>query len=130
MLDKHTTRDGERMLVCQMDDKHLLNTIKLFSKNLKQIWEIAEGEVENTVADKIYDVPEDITPNEAINLWRQEVYRLTPYLSEAILRDGIRDDVAALMQDRIGRDAPIAKKPRLKQALLVESTFDEDDLPF
>lgn len=130
MLENHTTRDGERMLICQMDDTHLYNTIKLFSKNLKQLWEIAEGELERSAADEIYGVPEDITPSQAKDIWRQEIYRLQGYLAEALLRDAIRDDVAALMQDRIGRDTPIAKKPRLKQALLVDSTIDDDDCPF
>lgn len=127
MLEQHTTRDGTTMLIAQMDDRHLLNTIKLFSKALPEFRNIAESNESVSMDDILYNVPEEMSPEDAIVLWRNTVRHLQPYLAEALLRDAIRDDVAALMQERIQRSTALPRRETLASRMLVEGHFDEYD---
>lgn len=130
MLDHHTTRDGLTILIAEMDDTHLINTIKLFSKDLPALAEHAQGD--NMVErDVLYKRPGHIKPDDATRLWRNQIQRLYPYLAEAILRDSIRDDVASIAKVAIGRSTGIEQTIRLGQNLCLSSGFiDEDDSPF
>ena len=53
MDNTHTTRDGVTMLVANMEDSHLLNTIKLLCKDIEQNRLVLISDIEETSIDYI-----------------------------------------------------------------------------
>ena len=128
MLDRHTTRDGLTILIAEMDDKHLINTIKLFSKDLPALAE--HSTTEKGDRDRLYDRPGHVEPEDAIRMWRNSVNRLYPYLAEALVRESVMAQAHGVIATALGRSTAIERTPRLGENLLLEGGFKEDDIPF
>jgi hypothetical protein len=110
MYETHRTTEGREMLIAEMDDSHLLNTINLFCRRI--------GE-----AVRVINLEEDVKPDKIIahlqprysaaNLLAKAQQELTnldekiaPYIVEAALR-GLT--VSHLLQKAYQRDAQIGQ---------------------
>jgi hypothetical protein len=90
MYETHRTTEGREMLIAEMDDSHLLNTINLFCRRIGEAIQIMNRE-ENLVTDKVIA---HLQPRySAANLMakaRQELteidQKIAPYVVEAALR--------------------------------------------
>ena len=84
MTDKHTTKDGREMNISDMDDGHLLNTIKLLERRAKEGVKSAVGFYDPEGQDHYYE--EDTYYGE------EALYRLnySSYVEEANRRAIVR----------------------------------------
>ena len=128
MLDHHTTRDGLTILIAEMNDTHLLNTIKLFAKDLPALAEHSSATKGDR--DKLYNRPGHVEPEDAARMWRNQVANLYAYLAEAIVRTSIREEAGEVMSIALGRIGAIEQTPRLGQNLALSSGVTEDNIPF
>lgn len=108
MYETHRTTEGREMLIAEMDDSHLLNTINLFCRRLAQAIQIMNRE-ENLVTDKVIA---HLQPRySAANLMakaRQELtkadQKIAAYIVEATLR-GL--NISPLIQKAYQRNTKI-----------------------
>jgi hypothetical protein len=90
MLYKHTTREGQTMLVCEMETSHILNTCLLGARNAMTI--VSQVGIVHTKKD-IYAAhlygrknTREVSPQEAAAHVSQVLYALYPYLAELYFR--------------------------------------------
>ncbi len=85
MIKTHKTADGTKMLVAEMEDSHLLNTVKMHLRNAVT----AKGRVNaapvSEFARNLYGAQTD--PAEAAAMVRQIMEKVEPYVAEMWLRD-------------------------------------------
>lgn len=104
MYDLHTTADGTTLLICQMEDSHLVNTISLHCRKIKNARLVIEqGSVELPTIAKVltgnkFDYERQIVNAEATI--KSSHSKLQPYVVEASLR-GL--NISELLQDTYGR---------------------------
>jgi len=101
MIEKHKTKDGKLLLVSQMDDNHLKNTIGLVCRAIEKA---IEGlEVDTEVSKKqaaLYGINRDHIRTHCSNALPVLTQKLYPYAAEAALR-GI--DISERLQKAFGR---------------------------
>jgi hypothetical protein len=88
MFETHTTKDGQSMLICQMEDRHLSNTIKSFCREIEKCRKvITQPSVENELI-AIFNsgYSQANLKEQAVNQLKKYHQRLQPYLGEALLR--------------------------------------------
>jgi hypothetical protein len=125
MFEIHKTNNGSQMLICQMDDEHLFNTIKLFAHNLKQARVLLENPqitngimkaiIGNTQADAVYQAEKAIKFSDE---------KLRPYIVAACYR-GL--DVKDILVGAYG-EIPITQPLMLKSAIF--NTEDDEEFDF
>jgi hypothetical protein len=124
MLEMHVTKEGDRMLIAQMTDEHLVNFINLVLKQAK----VAQGAKTDELTDYhriLYNLPV-VDERSIAEVTREALQKLYPYLAEAYLR-GI-DTPRELLQEVMGRDKAV---PNFRGLAQLPSVIDEDDeLPF
>jgi len=104
MLETHVTRDGERMLIAEMDDEHLLNTLKAFARAAKKLHGMLGGkQTSDPYLCSLYGV-ERIDPEVAAMKIRQAIVKMYPYLAEAWFRRLVDDDLRDMLAEVLGRD--------------------------
>ncbi len=88
MFESHTTKDGQSMLICQMEDRHLSNTIKSFCREIEKCRKVI---TQPSVEDQMIAIFN--SGYSQANLKEQagkqlKIYheRLQRYLGEALLR--------------------------------------------
>lgn len=114
MFKTHTTREGKTMMICEMEDTHLVNCIKWL---LKRLNEVRNYRSDLNAVDKIlYKVP-DASPQQVANITRQVADAIQPYVLEATLR-GL--NVKPYLQDAFGRQSGVN---------IDRPTFDEYEEP-
>lgn len=125
MFKTHRTKDGVEMLICQMGDKHLLNTIKLICQQMSEQRNIMLGEYEAV------DPMIAMFTNQATEQSQREAAKakvrvfhdlLVHYVIEAVLRDF---DVSEYVVEAYGRYRKTTA-PRSKP-LLLDGANDQDD---
>lgn len=130
MLKTHTTAQGTTMLIAEMDDDHLKNTIFLFTRKLRQLKAIAaNGNGNNELENRLYDRPNMIDAEEAIYLWQETIKLLYPYLAEALVRKAIFEKIHEELVDVLGRHMPIEKAPRLFDKPQLPDVIEHEDWP-
>lgn len=109
IYETHTTRDGDEIPVCMMNDGHLLNTIKLHCRRMKEAQAILRRPaqtVDNTVlqalAGKQYETLSRRQKEMATDAIRSSDESLGSYVLAAMLRPGIAEQIPALIQDAYG----------------------------
>lgn len=112
MLEHHTTADGRTMLIAQMNDRHLNNTIMLHLRNLQNIKEAATVEVPDDDFHKgMYGIKE-VDAKRAGEIGAEVIRCLYPYITEAFLRGKTKDlhleDIRGHMIKAVGRETGIA----------------------
>lgn len=90
MFQKHKTKDGRKMLICEMTNRHLSNTISMLLTQLRQVNDALDGNA------KFNATPSQIAMrgvrkasldfDELAKMQRIIVDKLYPYLAEAFLR--------------------------------------------
>lgn len=113
MLEKHTTKDHETMLIAEMTDEHLTNMIQLIIKDLILPAKSIQEDEYDDFQRALYNLPK-VDRRDAGKAVRKAIQKLYPYLSEAYLR-GLEGPRLALI-DALGRDAAL---PRITQGLLL-----------
>ncbi|NDJ26249.1 hypothetical protein GS682_32740 [Nostoc sp. B(2019)] len=88
MFEIHTTKDSQSMLICQMEDRHLSNTIKSFCREIEKCRKvITQPSVENQMI-AIFNsgYSQANLKEQAAQQLKNYHQRLQPYLGEALLR--------------------------------------------
>ena len=119
MLERHTTREGAKLLIAQMSDQHLRNYVNLCFTGIRRAKEICQtGKDASEYERALYDLPkiDDYEAGEAV---REAIRSIYPYLAEAFLRD--MRDVQADLIDVMGRSTLLTAMPQLESP--VESDF-------
>lgn len=102
MLETHTTSDGHKMLVAEMRDSHLMNTIRLYCRKMQDTRNSIDAKGQMSPVERaMYDLPEH-TPEEAGWELKRLANHLYPYLAEAFLR-GL--DTPGELIDAVGRNS-------------------------
>jgi hypothetical protein len=125
MYNFHTTKDGERIMICMMEDRHLINTIKLYLRKIRE--EVAKINGAPLVSDPILLA---VHPVDTAAIKRQAQSRvkalseaLPPYIAEATLR-GLTDLFVEDLQSTYGRSS---KMDSGSAQALIEAGADNDD---
>ncbi len=98
----HTDKEGNRMLIAEMNDKHLVNTINFQIRRLKSLRNAS------TIGDKVskfdqvlYGI-DDLDEGRAAHHFKDQLVCLSPYIIEAYVR-GL-DESAIALGEALGRD--------------------------
>jgi hypothetical protein len=105
MLEEHYTREGNKMLVAEMEDSHLQNLVKLRIAQLGKLQsQMSENPAMSEFQSRLYGV-ETVDVKAAARESRNIIKGLYPYLAELYLR-GLTDLVEPLRKV-IGRDSQL-----------------------
>lgn len=105
MNEFHTTRDGEKMLIAQMTDQHLSNTISLLCRDIAQAAAVLnQGYQVDPVTQALSGINTESVRAAAEETVRQTHAVLSPYVFEAALR-GLR--IQHGLQSAYGRSGQI-----------------------
>ena len=130
MFKRHKTEDGE-ILVAQMEDDHLVNTIRLHCRKIAQYRGVAEGNIASDVFLRVLgNLDSSSFRREAENQIRMRHSLLVEYVAEAALR-GL--DVSRHLQMAYGRSEAMPIHQSLSFLLQGDDDEDEgdyDDLEF
>lgn len=114
-MHEHKTANGEKVLICAMEDDHLKNTIAYFLRPLADATQRLSRDLEapkerSERAKFLYgDRPMAMTAYEYGELYKESVEKIGPYLFEANVR-GL--DVSDLVHKAAGRTGADAEAPR------------------
>ena len=125
MYETHKTASGQVMLICQMEDSHLENMIKLLSKKMLEAKSVLTN---SSNLDPVTSVlagiqTEDIIYN-AKSSMKHFHEKLQPYVMEAALR-GL--DVSMHLQLAYGRSEKVASYAALNMLKGITDDEDEDE---
>lgn len=152
----HQTARGKILLIAQMDNEHLLNTIGMIiswaeraSEQLNEIiarthagerWETNGAAIMAEVQRKLYALPQPPSLEEAIEQYGKGINtlsaRLEPYLLEAWTRElsevdqAICDELRSRWRAVVGRGCALYHPERALLAAAAVPKDEEDDLPF
>jgi len=120
----HRTAKGDKLLVAEMDNGHLSNTISMFCRHIKTAKLMLQGEIKKDKFDQAlfgsrYDLDEDDI-KEIIN---KRTEQIQPYLGEAMLR-GL--NFTELLQDVFGRAEQIKFQDAKEIGLLINGPENDD----
>lgn len=115
----HRTKDGEEILIAQMDDKHLLNTINFFLKKLEAAKCIVDGN-ESKFSQLVNGIAYD--EDSATRYIDHFNDTFGHYILEAIIRSLDIEDSIECYIALIGRRAALAKN-----VLLIDKNIVDDD---
>lgn len=130
MLERHTTSDGTTMLVAQMADSHLMNTINVILRRMREVQSTVGIGADMSDFDKAFYGVQEVSEQEAASVMRAMLKRLYPYLAEAYLRDLGTPRVA--LAEMLGRDCALSVAAPLSLPSGSEEwgTRDEDEHPW
>lgn len=116
MLEKHRTRDGTTMLIAQMDDEHLCNTIYCLLRKVQEAQMAAQNiDTATKFQRRLYNLPE-VSEEEVADMTRAVIQGLYPYLAEAYLR-GLEGPRLVLVEVLGRKDAVSMGVPLLEAAI-------------
>ena len=127
MYQVHITSNGDSILICQMENSHLINTIKVIAKVIQASQEILQEQVK---PDPLMEV---LNPKYSLQSIKERAKqelkqchdRIQPYVMEAALR-GL--DVTGILQAAYGRTTGIPTPGVNRITMLVNQAFDFDNL--
>lgn len=125
MLEEHRTKDGNVMLIAEMTDSHLKNTIKLFIRKMMEVRHACATQPELGPMERAMYGISEADPTEGGRLLRVITQKLYPYLAELFLR-GIDEDSEirlALVEAVGGRSHAV-----VGAVIRLVSNIDDDDL--
>jgi hypothetical protein len=104
MLEKHMTKEGNVLLVAEMEDSHLENLIAMFLVKIIKNKRMINGQALDPYQAALYNIPKHSAESLAKEN-RELIGRLYPYLAEAYLR-GLSGNRQQLVE-AMGRGAAI-----------------------
>lgn len=108
----HIKKDGQQMLIAEMDDSHLLNMIRMLSRGILDIKSGIDRYYKLSPINRVMffnDNDDGISIEDAQEEIENRVYHLQPYLFEAWFRPQLRETVGELMCQLFERDGSIEK---------------------
>ena len=100
MQTKHKTSDGSTLFIFEMEDSHLVNTIKIFCGNISTFREILDNPKEMKKSEKILYGDSLMSESEAANKLASLTDKLAAYVFEAAIR-GL--NISEMLQVAYGR---------------------------
>jgi len=123
MFEKHKTREGQIMMICEMDDKHLLNTIIMNLRTIKDIIFIAN----TTEPLDLYEAElyghKKINKKQAAQFTKEFAKKIAPYILEATIRNIVTELIPEI-QRTFNRNTMYIKKLSLN---FLPNDIEEDD---
>ena len=102
-LYNHITSDGEEIPLNQMEDTHLLNTVRVFLRSIRRCTQaLNSGEVERSPAENA--LYKKSSRNYVAQL-KQSHEMLIPYITEVMVR-GLSHEIAQEVVEAYGRQPP------------------------
>lgn len=124
MFGRHTTRNGDRMLIPEMDDQHLINTINLILERalaVRRAYNAAESIARNSELDMALIKIDKLSAEQAAARIQLMVENTYPYIAEATMRRLDLSSASDLLRQVVNRDGCITEAPVL--AALNEASF-------
>lgn len=105
MLRTHRTSEGETLLICEMDDTHLVNTIRQKCARIQRLLSTSRTPRADLspAMQHLYRGTEIIDPVESAKRAASEIEKLESYLAEALLRKNVADEVRPMARAALGR---------------------------
>lgn len=122
MYNTHTTKDGQTLLICQMTNSHLVNTIRILCNKIKSGRLTLENpQLQSQMVQVLSNFPVKPFTQNVIRELKTHHNHLQEYVLEAALR-GL--DITGILQGAYGR----SKEPLPNTfPMLLEASEGEDD---
>jgi hypothetical protein len=85
MYNYHKTKESDIMLICEMEDSHLANTIRYFGRKLESMRRLADNGKISEYEKRLYN-RQSISQTDLADITKEVANRLAPYALEASLR--------------------------------------------
>lgn len=127
MNNLHKTKDGQIIYISEMEDSHLINTIKLKIRQINQLKSIVNGQSENSIKAAIYGLNYQLSKEKAKESLYEMIGSLGCYVAETVVR-GNSDTIRKLLTDALERDS----KDTVSPGFIMNSNLklDCDDEPY
>ena len=100
MQTKHKTSDGSTLFIFEMEDSHLVNTIKIFCNQVSTFRDVLDNPKEMKKSEKILYGDSLMSESEATNKLASLTDKLAAYVFEAAIR-GL--NISEMLQVAYGR---------------------------
>ena len=133
MYKYHTTINGESMLICEMSNNHLINTINLYLRKLEAVLKIANQSENISEYQKVLYNRQVVDQGMAADATKEVADKLEPYVMEAVLRniDGEFREFMQIVFDRKEAVSKIQKIMSLNACTVYPiDNDDNEDLEF
>lgn len=92
------------MMICEMTDNHLIRTIRQKCQRIQaSLYSGQHAPVGNPALANLYKRGTSLSPEAAAEKAKEELERLYPYLSEALIRENVANKVRPLLRFATGR---------------------------
>lgn len=127
----HTTANGDKMLIAQMDDDHLKNTIGVYCTRIKSQIQMIDRLATLKESEKIlygFQQSDVNMTNKAAEEINSAASGMSAYIVEACIRD---INVSKIVQDAYGRTSSIPRfDTKIISMQIIEPIDNIDDSPF
>ncbi len=124
----HTTKDGTKMAICQMEDGHLLNTINMFLRNMAEAKEyLANSTTTDLITEIIFQQDRKAMEVRSRHFLERAMSFLPRYVFEACVRGLLDAQLVERIQIAVGRKSMVAS---LKMLSAFDSIDDDDDFDY
>jgi hypothetical protein len=125
MFDKHKTQGGVTLMICEMDDQHLINTIKIILRKINAInlFSMSENNIDDYEME-LYEYPK-VNKKDAAKLTKKASLALAPYILELCLR-GLPNEITIDLQKTFNRTKQFIRKHNIP-LLLNDKQHDDED---
>jgi hypothetical protein len=124
MFEKHKDRGGNVLMICEMGDSHLINTIKMILRKIKEISIFSMNEDNIDVYEQELYEYSKIDKKKAANLTKKASIALAPYILELCLR-GLSNEIETDLQTAFSRNKQFIRKYNMP--LLINEQHDNDE---
>jgi hypothetical protein len=125
----HVTREGQKMFISQMDDSHLLNTVKMICRNIEECKSLsAYSPGISGFQKKLMGLDDEKLQNEMFDKIKEYSEMLVYYVAETSLR-GL--NVSSVLQSAFERSEKLPKFeiPSNSPSQLIDYE-DDDEIPW
>lgn len=116
MLGVHVTKDGVKLLIAQMSDRHLVNTIKMHLRGVQQAAVFLDNEPDSNPQARykraLYG-QRTVTAEELAAAVQIALANALPYIGELFLRGDVdgADEVRQILTEILGRERELPDGP-------------------